>query len=49
MDYYSNHIKTLIDELGRLPGVGAKSAARLAFHIINPLINIFYYFFAFFY
>ncbi len=35
MDYYSNHIKTLIDELGRLPGVGAKSAARLAFHIIN--------------
>lgn len=35
MDYYSDHIKTLIDELGRLPGVGYKSASRLAFHIVN--------------
>lgn len=35
MDYYSSHISNLIEELSRLPGVGAKSAQRLAFHIIN--------------
>ncbi len=35
MDYFSNHIRKLIEELGRLPGIGAKSAQRLAFHIIN--------------
>jgi len=35
MDYYSSHISKLIEELSRLPGIGAKSAQRLAFHIIN--------------
>ena len=35
MDYYSNQITKLIEELSKLPGVGAKSAQRLAFHIIN--------------
>lgn len=35
MDYYSSQISKLIEELGRLPGIGAKSAQRLAFHIIN--------------
>ena len=35
MDYYSSHITRLIEELGKLPGIGQKSAARLAFHIIN--------------
>lgn len=35
MNYYSTQISKLIEELGRLPGVGAKSAQRLAFHIIN--------------
>ena len=35
MDYYSNQISRLIEELERLPGIGAKSAGRLAFHIIN--------------
>lgn len=35
MDYYSSQITKLIEELSRLPGVGAKSAQRLAFHIIN--------------
>ena len=35
MDIYSNHINKLIEQLSRLPGVGAKSAQRLAFHIIN--------------
>lgn len=35
MDYYSSRINSLIEELSRLPGIGAKSAQRLAFHIIN--------------
>lgn len=35
MDYYSSHITKLIEELAALPGVGAKTAGRLAFHIIN--------------
>ena len=35
MDIYSGHFNRLIEELSRLPGVGAKSAQRLAFHIIN--------------
>ncbi len=35
MDYYSKYITKLIAELSKLPGIGAKSAQRLAFHIIN--------------
>lgn len=35
MEYYSNQITQLIEELGKLPGIGPKSAGRLAFHIIN--------------
>ena len=35
MDLYSGHINKLIDELASLPGIGAKSAQRLAFHLIN--------------
>ena len=35
MDIYSGHMNKLIEQLSRLPGVGAKSAQRLAFHIIN--------------
>ena len=35
MDIYSGHINKLIEQLSRLPVVGAKSAQRLAFHIIN--------------
>lgn len=35
MDYFSNHISDLIGELSRLPGIGPKSASRLAFHIID--------------
>ena len=35
MEYYSSHINGLIEELGRLPGIGPKSAQRLAFHILN--------------
>ena len=35
MEYYSTHINKLIEQLSRLPGIGPKSAQRLAFHIIN--------------
>ncbi len=35
MDLYSGHINKLIEELSHLPSIGAKSAQRLAFHIIN--------------
>jgi len=32
---YDGAVQTLIDELGRLPGVGPKSAQRIAFHILE--------------
>lgn len=39
MEYYSNYISKLIEVLSRLPGIGSKSAQRLAFHIINMEIE----------
>ncbi|HHT97750.1 MAG TPA: recombination protein RecR [Clostridiales bacterium] len=39
MDYYSSHISKLIEELSRLPGIGNKTAQRLAFHIINMPVD----------
>lgn len=35
MDYYSKQISSLIEKLSGLPGIGPKSAQRLAFHIIH--------------
>lgn len=35
MDLYSGYINKLIEELSALPGIGQKSAQRLAFHLIN--------------
>ncbi|MBR4587320.1 MAG: recombination protein RecR [Lachnospiraceae bacterium] len=35
MNYYSEQISKLIEELSSLPGIGSKSAQRLAFHIIG--------------
>ncbi|MCR4782669.1 MAG: recombination mediator RecR [Lachnospiraceae bacterium] len=35
MDYYSKEISKLIESLSSLPGIGPKSAQRLAFHILN--------------
>src|SRR5580658_1449124 len=32
---YTRPLRALIDELGRLPGVGPKSAQRIAFHILK--------------
>jgi recombination protein RecR len=32
---YPNSVQELIDELGRLPGVGPKSAQRIAFHLLK--------------
>ena len=35
MNYYSESINQLIEELASLPNIGPKSAQRLAFHILN--------------
>lgn len=35
MDYFSGHISELIEQLATLPGIGSKTAQRLAFHIIS--------------
>ena len=35
MDYYGSEINKLIDQLETLPGIGRKSAQRLAFHVIH--------------
>ena len=35
MEYYSNQISLLIEQLSSLPGIGSKTAQRLAFHIID--------------
>lgn len=35
MELYSGYINKLIEELAALPGIGSKSAQRLAFHLIN--------------
>ena len=35
MKYYSKPLNKLINELSKLPGIGGKSAQRLAFHILS--------------
>ncbi|SHK33468.1 recombination mediator RecR [Desulforamulus aeronauticus] len=35
MLYYSGPVARLVDEFAKLPGIGAKTAQRLAFHILN--------------
>ena len=41
MDYYSKQISKLIEEFSSLPGIGVKSAQRLAFHVLNmPLEQV---------
>ena len=35
MKYYAKPLARLINELSRLPGIGGKSAQRLAFHILS--------------
>lgn len=35
MNYYNSHISKLIEEFSKLPGIGSKSAARLAFYVVN--------------
>lgn len=35
MEMYNGYINKLIEELAALPGIGSKSAQRLAFHLIN--------------
>ena len=41
MDYYRSQISKLIEQLSSLPGIGGKTAQRLAFHIVNmPLEKV---------
>jgi recombination protein RecR len=35
MSVYTGPLQALIDELGRLPGIGPKSAQRIAFHLLK--------------
>jgi recombination protein RecR len=35
VSYYAGPVQELIDELGRLPGVGPKSAQRIAYHLLK--------------
>ncbi|MDO4322561.1 MAG: recombination mediator RecR [Lachnospiraceae bacterium] len=35
MDYYGRQMSKLIEQLSSLPGIGGKSAQRLAFHIVH--------------
>ena len=35
MDYYVPPLEVLIEQFAKLPGIGRKSATRLAFHILN--------------
>ncbi len=35
MSSYAKPVEVLIDELGRLPGIGPKSAQRIAFHLLK--------------
>ena len=35
MDYFSGYISSLIEQLSSLPGIGTRTAQRLAFHIIS--------------
>lgn len=35
MGMYTQPVQALIDELGRLPGIGPKSAQRIAFHLLK--------------
>ena len=35
MDYYGSQLSRLIEQLSSLPGIGSKTAQRLAFHIVN--------------
>ena len=37
MAVYAGPVQDLIDELGRLPGIGPKSAQRIAFHLLKLL------------
>ena len=34
-DYFSGYIRTLVEQLGMLPGIGAKTAQRLAYYLIS--------------
>lgn len=40
MNYYAKPVARLIDELAKLPGIGPKTAQRLAFHLLNAPADV---------
>jgi len=39
MDYYPKAISELVEEFEKLPGIGHKTAGRLAFHVLNSSVE----------
>ena len=35
MEYFPAPLEKLVEQFARLPGIGSKSAQRLAFHVLN--------------
>ena len=35
MEYFPAPLEKLVEQFARLPGIGGKSAQRLAFHVLN--------------
>ncbi|MDD3653174.1 MAG: recombination mediator RecR [Desulfotomaculaceae bacterium] len=40
MNYYARPVARLIDEFSRLPGIGPKTAQRLAFYLLNAPVEV---------
>ncbi|BAF58234.1 MAG: recombination protein RecR [Pelotomaculum sp.] len=40
MDYYAKPVARLIEQLARLPGIGPKTAQRLAFYLLNAPLEV---------
>jgi recombination protein RecR len=40
MNVYARPVARLIDQLARLPGIGPKTAQRLAFHLLNAPVEV---------
>ena len=38
MEYFPAPLEALVEQFARLPGIGGKSAQRLAFHVVDSAI-----------
>ena len=39
MEYFPAPLEKLVEQFARLPGIGSKSAQRLAFHVLQSFID----------